>query len=83
MSSMSSHTHYSKTPYFSLHVKPRALMQKTIISSTEKFRKKYKEPLFNFKDKEGCSVNLRWNATPTFYLMDRYTFISEICFVVK
>lgn len=36
---MANRTQYSKTPYLSLHVK-RELIQKTIISSTQSFRKK-------------------------------------------
>lgn len=76
---MTNRTQYSKTPYLSLHVK-RELIQKTIISSTQSFRKKL---LRTVVPRLGVMFGELKVATPTFYFMDRYTFISETCFIVQ
>lgn len=76
---MANRTRYSITPYLSLHVK-RGLIQKTIISSIQSFRKKLLRTVVPRLGVMFCELKV---ATPTFYFMDRYTFISGTCFVVQ
>lgn len=56
MSSMLSHTHYSKTPYFSLHVKPRALTQKTLYLVLKSFAKNTKNHCLTLKIRRGVRL---------------------------